>query len=110
YRLAGENDRAVVYADEVIRSSTDLDGTLRKPMRIAEAEITLAVVAARQGDVERAVALGRRAISGERKSLPSLLMVSGELSRVLSADYSDVSTSADFLEELRALGTGSVDL
>ena len=47
YRTAGEDNLAEMYADEVIRSSTDLDGTERKPMRIAEARITLGEVAAR---------------------------------------------------------------
>lgn len=104
YRLFGDNERARVYADEVIRSSTDVDGTQRKPMRIAEAEITLGVVAAREGDVEQAVALGRRALSGERKSLPSLLMVSGELRKILTERYPTEQEAVTFLEELRALG------
>ncbi|MEV6368704.1 XRE family transcriptional regulator [Micromonospora musae] len=104
YRLLGDNERARVYADEVIRSSTDLDGTPRKPMRIAEAEITLGVVAAREGDIEQAVALGQRAISGERKSLPSLLMVSGELRQILAEKYPSEQQAAAFLEELQSLG------
>jgi hypothetical protein len=36
---------AKIYADEVIRTSTDFDGMQRKPMRIAEAHITLGVAA-----------------------------------------------------------------
>lgn len=107
YRLFGDNDRATVYANEVIRSSTDMDGTQRKPMRIAEAEITLGVVAAREGDVERAVSLGRKAISGERKSLPSLLMVSGELREILAKRYPSEQEAAAYLEELRALSSGA---
>lgn len=106
YRLFGDNERAAVYADEVIRSSTDLDGTQRKPMRIAEAEITLGVIAAREGDVEQAVTLGRQAISGERKSLPSLLMVSGELRTILENQYPTEPEAAAYLEELRTLATG----
>ncbi|GGL99952.1 hypothetical protein [Micromonospora yangpuensis] len=104
YRLFGDNDRATVYAEEVIRTSTDLDGTPRKPMRIAEAEITLAVVAARQGDVEQAVEWGRQAISGERKSLPSLLMVTGELRDAFVRTYPTVPAARDFLEEVGQLG------
>ncbi len=52
YRMLAEDKLAETLADEVIRSSTDFDGTERAPMRTAEARITLGVIAARQGDVE----------------------------------------------------------
>jgi hypothetical protein len=48
-------------------------------MRVAEARRTQAVVAARQGELEEATALGLAALQGPRKSLPHLLMVGGEL-------------------------------
>jgi hypothetical protein len=48
YRIVGEDQLADIAAHEVIASSTDFDGTLRKPMRVPEAEITLGVLAARQ--------------------------------------------------------------
>lgn len=105
YRILGDNERASIYADEVIRSSIDFNGTERAPMRITEARLTLGVVAARDGDVEHAVALGRRAISGNRQSLPSLLMVSGELRDVLAARFPSHPESAAYLEELRALAS-----
>ncbi|MFI9639904.1 XRE family transcriptional regulator [Micromonospora sp. NPDC051925] len=104
YRLVGDNERAAVYADEVVRSSTHLDGTPRLPMRIAEAQLTRGVLAAREGDVDRAVDWGRRAISGARKSLPSLLMVSGELRQLLADRYPAEREVAAYLDELRALG------
>jgi hypothetical protein len=87
YRILGENSFAEIYADEVIRNSTDFDGTERKPMRIAEARITLGVTAARAGDLSRAVVLGRQALTGDRKSLPSLTMVARDLSSALSRQY-----------------------
>lgn len=59
----------------VTRASTDFDGTERAPMRLAEARITLGVVAARQGDIEEVVHYGDHALNGRRKSLQSLLMV-----------------------------------
>jgi hypothetical protein len=74
-------------------------------MRVAEAEITLGVLAARNGEPEQAVDYGRRALAGQRKSLPSLLMVSRELADVLSSRYPDASATGDYLDELRALGT-----
>ena len=74
-------------------------------MRVAEAEITLGVLAARSGDLDQAVDYGRRALAGERKSLPSLLMVSRELADLLSARYPDAPTTADYLDELRSLAS-----
>ncbi|MEV0397557.1 helix-turn-helix domain-containing protein [Polymorphospora rubra] len=103
YRLAGEDRLAEMYARQVIQSSTDPDGTERKPMRNAEARITLGVVAARSGDVEEAVAYGRRALSGERKSLPSLLMCSRELTDLLSKRYPNEPEVAGYLEEIQTL-------
>ena len=105
YRIAGEDQLAEIAAREVITSSTDFDGTLRKPMRVAEAEITLGVLAARSGDLDQAVDYGRHALAGERKSLPSLLMVSRELADLLSARYPDAPTTADYLDELRSLAS-----
>ena len=81
YRTLGVNAMAETRADEVIQASTDFDGRERAPMRLTEARITLGVVKAREGDLEGAVDLGMRALSGDRKSLPSLLMVSRDLTR-----------------------------
>lgn len=103
YRIVGEDQRASLYAREVIRSSTDPDGTERKPMRIAEARITLGVLAARAGDLDRAIAYGRRALSGDRKSLPSLFMVSSELTELLHKRYSGAPETESFFEEINAL-------
>ena len=103
YRVVGENDLAKVYAQEVIRSSTDIDGSARKPMRIAEAKVTLGVVAARSGELDTATALGTDALLGDRKSLPSLVLASRELVQVLSERYPNEPESAEYLERLRAL-------
>ncbi len=106
YRIAGEDRLAEMYAREVIRSSTDPDGTDRKPMRQAEARITLGVVAARAGDLERAVSYGRQALEGDRKSLPSLLLVSKELATLLGERYPKEPEAAAYLDEVRALSAG----
>jgi len=103
FRLVGEDSRAGLYAREVIRSATEADGTERKPMRIAEARLTLAVIAARAGDLERALSLGQQAFSGARKSLPSLLMVSSELTDVLATRYSKEPSAVAFLDTVRGL-------
>ena len=103
YRMLEEDKLAETLASEVIRSSTDFDGTERAPMRTAEARITLGVVAARQGDLEGAVDQGGQALAGARKSLPSLVMVSRDLTRVLTARYPREQATASYLEQLQAI-------
>jgi hypothetical protein len=90
-------------AEEVIEANTDFDGLERAPMRMAESRITLGVVKARQGDLEGAVSLGMRALVGDRKSLPSLLMVSRDLTKVLHDRYSGEAQTQDYLDQLTSL-------
>nr|BFD91976.1 hypothetical protein KitaXyl93_33360 [Kitasatospora sp. Xyl93] len=103
YRLLGENKLARALAEEVIRASTDYDGTERSPMRIAEARLTLGVVAAREGDLEGAVNYGEWALRGERQSLPSILAVSRELAALVGREYSDAPETHAYLDHLNAL-------
>ncbi|MET8704355.1 XRE family transcriptional regulator [Kitasatospora sp. NPDC004723] len=103
YRKAGENRLAEQLASEVIRASTDFDGTERAPMRIAEARVTLGVVAAREGDLDTALSFGERALQGERRSLPSLAMVSADLGQVLQDRYAHAPEATAFVEHLREL-------
>lgn len=103
YRLAGADQLAGTYANEVIRTSTSPNGLGGKPMRAAEAEITLGIVAGRGGDVEAAVAHGEAALAGQRKSLPSLLMVSSELGNLVNIHYPKDPAGQDYLTHLRDL-------
>jgi hypothetical protein len=103
YRLLGEDSRSGIYAGEVLRYSVNADGTDRQPMRTAEARLTLGVAAARAGDLDQAVALGRGALAGERKSLPSLLNVSRELRNLLQERYPAARETSEYVDELRAL-------
>jgi hypothetical protein len=103
YRPLAEDRMAETLADEVIRSATDFDGTERAPMRLAEARVTLGVVAARQGDVERAIHHGGQALSGLGKSLPSLAMVSRDLTHVLRERYPMEPGTKSFLDQLQAV-------
>jgi tetratricopeptide (TPR) repeat protein len=107
YRLAGENQLAELYAHEVIRTSTDFDGTLRKPMRVAEANVTLGVIAARSGNLEEAVALGRRALEGDRQSVPSLLMCSRELTDALQKLYPDEPATSEYMAQVRTIAAAA---
>jgi hypothetical protein len=97
------NKMAGNLADEVIQASTDFDGRERAPMRLAEARITLDVVQAREGDLEGAIDQGQRALNGERKSLPSLLMVTRDLTKVLNDQYPAETQIRDYLDQLATL-------
>ena len=90
-------------ASEVIQASTDFDGRERAPMRLAEAHVTLGVAAARRGNLEEAIHQGKRALSGQRKSLPSLLMASRDLTKVLSDQYRDEAGTREYLDQLHTL-------
>jgi hypothetical protein len=101
YRMLTEDKLAESLANEVISSSTDFDGSERAPMRTAEARITLGVIAARQGDVKEAVNQGERALASTRKSLPSLTMVSRDLTRVLKERYLTEPATNNYLDQLQ---------
>jgi len=103
YRTLEKDSLAKLYANEVIRNSTDFDGTERNPMRVAEARFTLGVAAARERDLGQAVALGAAALDCERKSLPSLMMVGRELSAVLHERFPQERAAGEFTANLRAL-------
>jgi tetratricopeptide (TPR) repeat protein len=102
YRLIGDDNLAEMHAREIIRKSTNPDGTPNSPMRIAESRLTLGVVAARRGDLEQAVNLGQQALSIDRKSRPSLLMVGSELDTVLREKYAKEPAATAFHELLTA--------
>jgi tetratricopeptide (TPR) repeat protein len=105
YRLSNQNELARTYAEEVLRFGTDSSGKERSPMRNAEARITLGVVAAREGDLEHAVDLGTRALGGDRKSLPSLVMVSHDLETEIRNRFPSASEANDYLDHLHSLST-----
>lgn len=75
-------------------------------MRNAEARVTLGVVAARQGDLDQALAYGGRALEGERISVPSLLMVSQELAAVVNERFTNEPDAISYLARLRKLHNG----
>jgi hypothetical protein len=103
YRTLADNKMAENLASEVIQASTDFDGRERAPMRLAEARITLGVVQAREGDLEGAVGQGLKALGADRKSMPSLLMVSRDLTKVLNDRYPNAADTQDYLEHLTAI-------
>jgi hypothetical protein len=94
---------AEMLAREVIRANTDFDGTERAPMRMAEARLTLGVVAAHQGDLDAAVDYGRRGLTGPRQSVPHFAMVGEELRSVLDCRYHGDPELTEFTELLRGM-------
>ena len=49
------------------------------------------------------VAHGQRALAGDRKSVPSLVLVSRDLAEALQRDYPNEPQAQEYLEELRGL-------
>lgn len=107
YRVARQDALARTYAEEVLRTGTELSGSERAPMRNAEARLTLATVAAREGDLAQAVDLGEQALSGDRKSLPSLLMVTRDLQDELTTKYANEPDAAAFTCHVHELTTST---
>jgi transcriptional regulator with XRE-family HTH domain len=103
YRRIGEDAMATMHANEVIRKSTAPDGSLRSPMRVSEAHTTLAVVSAREGDLDGAVEAGGAALDIPRQSVPSLLMVTGDLVTELRTRYDTEPAATDYLERIHGL-------
>jgi len=102
FRLAADDVRAEKHAETVLREGLMPDGTERSPMRMTEARLTLAAVACRRGDLEHAVSLGVAALETTRRSLPSLLMVCGELDTELRTRFPGEPTAAAYHEALRS--------
>lgn len=103
YRHVGEDRLARELSEEVIRVSSGFQNQDRWPMRIAEAQITLGVTAAREGDLDGAVLYGRRALSNGRRSLPSLAMVSRDLTAALQEGYPGETEAQEFVSEVREI-------
>ncbi|WP_229718562.1 XRE family transcriptional regulator [Nocardia jinanensis] len=102
-RVVGDDSHAEMYAQAVLADSVTLDGSVRNPMRVAEARLTLAVVAARGRDLELAVEEGRRAFEAKRRSLPSLLCIGSEVAHELVENFPGDPRTRAFLDELRSL-------
>jgi len=102
YRLIGDNSLADMHARETLRKAVAPNGAVIAPMRKAESEMTLGVVAARSGDLRQAVHYGFGALSITRRSLPSLLMVGSELDQALQEQFPTESATRDFNDALAA--------
>jgi hypothetical protein len=72
--------------------------------RVSKARTTLAVVSARQGDLDAAIDTGNAALDIPRQSVPSLLMVTDDLVTELRSRYKAEAGTADYLDRIRSLG------
>lgn len=102
YRMLPGSERlAEAMADTVIGTSVRLDGTAISPMRLAEAQLTKAVLAARDGTADDALSMADTALNHDRRSAPSLLLVAGEVAREL--DYRAPTAASEFRDHLQHL-------
>jgi hypothetical protein len=97
-QAVAHEEKSRELSEEVIRAGTDFDNRERWPMRIAEAQITLGVVAARAGELDEALVRGRRAIEGNRQSLPSLALVARDLGHVVSQQFAGEPEAVAYLD------------
>lgn len=65
--------------------------------------LTQATVAARRGDLERAVSVATNGLALERRSTPSLAMAAGELRQELLTRYSGEKLTNEYEEYLTDL-------
>lgn len=99
-RVLGDDDQAATLAQDVVRKATGPNGRPRSPMRLAQARVALGILASRSGELEEAVDHGRSAFVADRKCLPSLLLVAGELDREMHSQWgSEESYVREFHEE-----------
>ena len=99
YRVLGSNGLADAMADSVIQTSTAWDGTAVSPMRLAEAQLTKALVQAREGSVDEALSTAELALGHTRQSVPSISMVVREVAREVAQTHpEDARDWADHLQ------------
>lgn len=84
HRVLGDDSLADALAETVIRTSTAWDGRVISPMRLTEAQLTRAVVLARAGDVDHALAAADEALSHNRRCAPTLQLVAAEVAAEVS--------------------------
>lgn len=104
HRLSSDDAAAEQLAREVLAAGVDWDGRERSVMRNAEARVTLGTVAARRGDVDGAIEWGTAAISADRRSIPSLLMVARDLTSAIQQTAPDAPQVVDYVARVRELG------
>lgn len=98
YIWLGDDQPAEEHAHEVIAYHTQPDGSTNAPMRSADAQIDLAVIRTRHGDLDQAVHHGLAAFGYDRKTEASLLSHAVDLDRILTERYPGEPLTGDFHE------------
>lgn len=96
YRLSGHDDRTKEYGEIVATQD-------KFPMRVTQARLALALVAAHEGDLEASVGQAIEAIGENRRSLPAFRLLCQQLARELEQRYPGEVLTADFQEIVRSL-------
>jgi transcriptional regulator with XRE-family HTH domain len=103
YRLASQYELAETYARQVLAKGAGPDGE-HAPMRMAEARLTLGVIAAHSGELDEALSFCGRALESTRRSVPSLLMVAREVDAMLSEQFPrDKRVRREFHDRIRTV-------
>lgn len=98
YRLSGIADKTREYGEIVA-------GQEKFPMRVTQARLALAVVSAREGDLEASVGQAMAAINSDRRSLPAFRLLSRQLAVELQELYPGEQMTNDFVEVVRQIET-----
>ena len=101
YTWLGDDEPAEEHAHEIIAYHTQPDGSSDAPMRSANAQMDLAVIGARHGDLDQAVHHGLAAFAYERKTESSLLSRAADLDSILTKRYPSEHLAEDFNERYR---------
>ena len=104
--IQGDDRQAAMLSDELERKFTNPDGTMTKPMRVADARSVRAVIAGRQGDIDHALDLGHAAFDIQRQTIPSLVKNTTELADFLTAAYPNHQAAKEFLARRQQLAQG----
>lgn len=98
YTWLGDDKPAEEHAGEIIAHHTRPDGSSNAPMRSANAQIDLAVIRARHGDLDQAVHHGLAAFGYARKTESSLLSRAADLDHILTECYAEERLAEEFHE------------
>jgi len=95
--IQGDDRRAEMLSTELERRFTNSDGTMSKPMRVADARTVRAVVAARQGDLDHALDLAHAAFDIKRRTVPTLIKHTTELATFIETNHPTHEGAREFL-------------
>jgi transcriptional regulator with XRE-family HTH domain len=96
YRLSGRDDMTKEYGELVVTQN-------KFPMRVTQARLALALVSAREGDLEASVSQAMDAITENRRSLPAFKLLNRQLAIELQQRFPGENLTNDFVEVVRSL-------